>query len=297
MGREHPDVVQSPGTEESDEEPSPSPQMQGETSFSTADHLSQSGGMEVQSPYVKNETGTYPNPSQYGRVSHPQRVMSDDFYSHTQPSTPTIPTWQDMTHSRHQKSHFSGARNTRFPISLKTINPMTYNDLGPMSAPVAHTEHSYPTHQDLPQSALYMHANYAQSYYTDVSNCSTPVPVYTPTVPVTNHIHPPMLPSTAEHANDTSRVLQAHVKAEQLVASNDTSNSMTATAMSHAPEIYAYTPQAYQEPVNLGVTTDFGMTYSLPGSGFQRWGGIDDDKYLDTFGEPTPSQLASQYTF
>ena len=290
MAREHPDASLSPGTEDSDEEPSSSSQFQGETGFSNADQMSQSSGTEMQSPYIRADMGTYmPNPPQHRRVSQASRAAYNDYYPHTQPSTPSVASWQDSTHSQGQ-AHPMAARTNRFPMHLKNVNAMQYHDLGPLSAPISHSDHQYRTHHSLPQSACYMPAEYGPTYYHDVSGTQTPV--YGPSGVCDGLIHPPMLPSNADTHGDAQRVLQVHVKPEHLAA-----NGGNQAPMSQGPEVYAYATQEYQEPVNLGVTSDLNGHYQLPGTDFNAWAMAEDDKCADTFGEPLPSQIAGQYSF
>lgn len=135
-----------------------------------------------------------------------------------------------------------------------------------------------------------MPAEYGPTYYQDVSGTATPV--YASSGVCDAQIHPPMLPSNGDAHGDAQRVLQAHVKAEQLVANNSDH-----VPMSQAPEMYAYTTQEYHEPVSLGVTSDLNGHYQLPGTDFNEWAMAEDDKYADTFGEPFPSQMAGQYAF
>lgn len=290
MDREHPGVPHSPATDDSDGDSLEDAQIKGETNYSAADQMSQAGAVDMQSAYVKGELGTYSgNPSQYRHMAmpHAQSLPSNDYYSHSRASTPSVVNWSGMQQS-HRPGQFS-SRNSRLPLQLKTFNGLPYTDVGPMTAPVIASEQQYHGQQSVPQSATYMPQEYTSGYYQGMTSAPGSVSYNSATM---GAIHPPMLPSIHETHSDAQRVLQAQAKAEQMVSPSQAQSTMPQT-----PEIYAYGTQDYQEPVNLGVTTDYSNTYQLPVSDMQGWGIADADKYTETFGEPTPGQLASHYAF
>lgn len=289
MDREHPTVPHSPGTEDSDGDSMEDSQRQGETNYSAADQMSQAGVVGQLVSYAGN-------PSQYRHLSLPQsqNLMSNYYDTTSQSSPTTVVNWSGMQQSQRHAGPFS-SRN-RLPSQLKTFHGVPYTAMGPMSAPVVASEQQYRSQQNVPQSATFLPQGYSQNYsYSGMTTASAPVN-YSSNVPA--HIHPPMLPSSHEvHSSDAQRVLQAQVKAEQLVQNSQAMQNAQAqpTTMSQAQDTYAYSEQEYQDPVDLGVITDITNTYQLPNSDIHGWEVADADKYAETYGEPTPGQLVNSY--
>jgi len=292
MSREHPGVDQSIGTDDSDGATNRSTQLQVETDFHGGDQMSQSSGIEMQSPNVKPDLNLcITDALTHRRLSQVTRLRPSDSYPHTQPPTPNMPhlaTWQVTADVRRQ-SHRHDPRSSRFPIHVKTPGELQYNDLGPMSAPINHTQYRYRGTHSVPQSASFVPTDFAAAYYHDGSDAASVN--YNPSGFMDGQIHPPMVLSRVASQDDAGRIQQSQIKGEDLGP-----HLPEVTTMAQAPQIYAYTTQEYQEPVNLGIATDLNH-YQLPGPGFMGWDVPDEDKYQDTFGEPTPGQLVSQYTF
>lgn len=307
MDREHPGVAHSPLTEESEDETSAGSQGITTTSFTSDEPMvSSMEAISLQAmdgtPLVKAEFDTYGgvNPAQFRRIAQqPHPVTTGDYYSQTQPSTPTMATWNTI--DGQQRPANMHARTSRVvPVPLKPFNSAPgMHEPGPMSAPILYPDQQYRGHPSMLQSASYMPQDFAQQYYSDVSGAPSPMhhqqDMRASSIDQGQNIgmvHPPMLPQTHTGSNDAQRVLQSHMKAEQLVHPMQQQQPMTQPEA----EIYSYAPSDYQEPMDLGVT-GFTQHYALPATDMGTFGIDDEDKYADTFGEPTPAQLAANWAY